>query len=41
MWTVNDEANMTRFLALGVEGIMTDRAGLLKKVLKAKGLWVN
>ena len=41
VWTVNDEANMTRLLALGVEGIMTDRAGLLKKVLKAKGLWVN
>ena len=41
VWTVNDEADMTRLLALGVEGIMTDRAGILKKVLKAKGLWVD
>ena len=41
VWTVNDEADMTRLLMLGVEGIMTDRAGILKKVLKAKGLWVD
>jgi len=41
VWTVNDEVDMARVLALGVEGIMTDRAGILKKVLKAKGLWVD
>ena len=41
VWTVNDEVDMARVLALGVEGIMTDRAGILKKVLKEKGLWVD
>ena len=41
VWTVNDEVDMARVLALGVEGIMTDRAGILKKVLKVKGLWVD
>ena len=41
VWTLNDEAEMTRLLALGVEGIMTDRAVLLKKVLTEQGLWAN
>ena len=39
VWTVNDEREMTRLLEFGVEGIMTDREGVLKQVLKAKGVW--
>lgn len=32
-WTVNDEAEMRRLLALGVDGIITDKPGLLAEVL--------
>ncbi len=39
VWTVNVEADMVRLLELGVEGIMTDRAEILKQILKIKGLW--
>ena len=41
VWTINEETEMLHLLALGVEGIMTDRAGLLKKVLEDQGMWVN
>jgi glycerophosphoryl diester phosphodiesterase len=33
VWTVDDEADMRRLLALGVDGIMTDRPDLLRRVL--------
>lgn len=33
VWTVNDEAEMRRLIGLGVDGIITDRPDLLKKVL--------
>ena len=33
VWTVNDEAEMRRVAALGVDGIMSDRPDLLKRVL--------
>lgn len=32
-WTVNDEAEMRRLLALGVDGIITDKPDLLARVL--------
>lgn len=33
-WTVNDEATMRRLLELGADGIITDRPGLLREVLR-------
>jgi glycerophosphoryl diester phosphodiesterase len=37
VWTLNDEARMRQALALGVDGIMTDRPDLLLRVLGARG----
>jgi glycerophosphoryl diester phosphodiesterase len=39
VWTVNEEAEMNRLLDLGVDGIMTDRADLLRDVLTARNAW--
>lgn len=39
VWTINDPAEMHRLLDLGVDGIVTDRADLLKKVLQDRGEW--
>ncbi len=39
VWTIDDAAEMERLLDMGVDGIMTDRPAVLKKVLKARGLW--
>jgi glycerophosphoryl diester phosphodiesterase len=41
VWTVNDAAEMTRLLDLGVDGIMTDRADVLRGLLMARGQWPN
>jgi glycerophosphoryl diester phosphodiesterase len=41
VWTVNEVPEMVRLLDLGVDGIMTDRADLLKDVLVARGQWVE
>jgi glycerophosphoryl diester phosphodiesterase len=38
-WTVNDRAEMTRLLDLGVDGIMTDRADTLRDLLISRGQW--
>ena len=39
VWTINEEAEMRRLLDLGVDGIVTDRADLLKRVLQERGEW--
>jgi glycerophosphoryl diester phosphodiesterase len=39
IWTVNAPADMIRLLELGVDGIMTDRADVLRDVLRARGQW--
>jgi glycerophosphoryl diester phosphodiesterase len=38
-WTVNDRRVMTALLDLGVDGIMTDEAEMLRDVLMARGQW--
>lgn len=39
VWTIDDPAEMTRLLDLGVDGIMTDRPAVLKDVLERRGQW--
>jgi len=39
VWTIDDEPEMERLLDLGVDGIMTDRPAVLKKVLERRGVW--
>ena len=37
-WTVNEPADMEKFLGWGVDGIITDRPDRLRDVLAKKGL---
>ena len=37
VWTIDDPAEMERLLALGVDGIMTDRPSVLAEVLTQAG----
>jgi glycerophosphoryl diester phosphodiesterase len=39
VWTINDRAEMIRFLDLGVDGIMTDDIETLRDVLIERGQW--
>jgi glycerophosphoryl diester phosphodiesterase len=41
IWTVNDADEMRSLLDLGVDGIMTDRADVLKAVLQERGEWTT
>ncbi len=37
-WTINESADMEKFIDMGVDGIITDRPDRLRAVLKTKGL---
>ncbi len=39
VWTINDPQRMAQLLDLGVDGIVTDRADLLKDLLVDRGRW--
>lgn len=41
VWTVDDPAVMAELLDIGVDGLMTDRAEVLKDVLVSRGAWVE
>jgi|HigsolmetaAR203D_1030402.scaffolds.fasta_scaffold00076_10 glycerophosphoryl diester phosphodiesterase len=41
VWTINDPAEMHRLLDLGVDGLMTDRPAVLKKVLEDRRSWAG
>lgn len=41
VWTIDDPAEMRRLLDIGVDGIMTDRPGVLKSVLEDRRLWLG
>ena len=40
VWTIDDPAEITRLLDMGVDGIMTDRPTVLRDVLEQRGQWV-
>jgi len=39
VWTINDPAEMRELLAIGADGIMTDRPDLLRAVLMERDAW--
>jgi glycerophosphoryl diester phosphodiesterase len=41
IWTINEPAEMRRLLNMGVDGIITDKLRVLKKVLQERQQWVK
>lgn len=39
VWTIDEPTEMEHVLDLGVDGIMTDRPAVLRRVLETRGLW--
>lgn len=39
-WTIDDPAEITRLLEMGVDGIMTDKPRVLRDVLSQRGSWL-
>jgi len=39
VWTINDPQRMAQLIDLGVDGVVSDRADLLKDLLVARGRW--
>ena len=39
VWVVNEEQDMHRLLEMGVDGIMSDRADILARVMTERGIW--
>lgn len=41
VWTIDEPAQMNELIDLGVDGLMTDRPGALRDVLRDRGLWAT
>jgi glycerophosphoryl diester phosphodiesterase len=39
VWTIDEPEQMRELIDLGVDGLMTDRPGVLRDVLRERGLW--
>lgn len=39
-WTIDDPAEITRLLEMGVDGVMTDKPRVLRDVLSQRGSWL-